>query len=225
MKKNTAISWLSMGAAIFVSASSTVSAADVTQTLSYSGSDSFSSTLSFAPFNTALGTLDGITLTLDSTETVSVEVINIYSSPLSFTDATASFPIIANALNGLSASVTGSAGPISGIASTYPPANGFSGGTENLNISTAVPSADFSLYEGGSYDITVGSGPGTYAGTPGIGLPVEFFGGSVTASGDVKIDYNYTPSSVPDSANSIWLVGGVCFSLIAASKKLRSRAA
>jgi len=179
----------------------------------------FSDLLTFDKFNTSFGTLTGIQITLDTTEVADVAVYNILGTSLGFTGATASIPITASALSGVTTSVSGTAGPISGTAA--PGLNSYMGVTASQTGTTAVPSADFGSYEGsgfGTFLLTVNGAQGVYSGSGPFGL---FFGGSAVANGDVKVTYDYTPSAVPDSAVTLSLVGGI-FGMIAVSRKLRT---
>ncbi len=170
-----------------------------------------SATLSVGAFDTSLGTLDSVTITMTSFDTVTSDVFNYAMGNLSYSDATATVPVTVTAtvpvnvtpLIGLTTSATGAAGPASGTVSA--------GACLTVASTSFLPQAstiasiapgDFSLYEGAgdiSINLTVANLAGTYSGTSGSGL---FFGGNGFSYGSIEVDYGYTappaPPSVPE---------------------------
>lgn len=204
---------------ILTSISITASANVLVETATYSGADSFSDSLSFGGFNPSLGTLTGISITLDTTEVVSAGVINLTGASQGFANANASVPISVTALDSLSATVTGSAGPFAGTVNPFPPVDYIAGSADILTKTVQVSSADFSLYESGLYNLTVAADAGTYSGTQTTGYGGVYFGGTETATGSVVVDYTYT--SVPDSSLPVWLTAGIFAGLCVVAKKAR----
>jgi len=166
----------------------------------------FTDTFLLPGFDTSLGTLDDITITLDATGTAEVDVMNGTASPLSFTGATAKIPVSLTGPGPTSTSVTLSAGPTSGTAA--PGFNAFPGLLASATNSVMVIPADFSLFEGLGLivSVNVNAGSGTYS---GISEPGLFFGGSSTAGAVTTIAYSFLPAStsVPEPA-TVSLFGG-----------------
>jgi hypothetical protein len=181
----------------------------------------FTDVETFTKFNTALGTLTGIQIVLDTYATATVQIANTTGTPQPFTDAQATIPVTATALNGVSTTTSTVAGPFSGTAPTgiseYP------GITGSASSTLSVPMADFGLYEGmtaGTYNVSVTGGLGTYQGSAAFGV---LFGGTASAGGTLEVIYDYnTPSPVPDSGVTI-LLGGVAIGMIVVSQKLRKQ--
>jgi hypothetical protein len=133
--------------------------------------------LSLGKFDTSLGTLDSITIDLFSENTVQSEIINF------------------TALNGLTTSVTASAGPFSGTASARSVTVDGSSTPTSANSSAAVAPGDFPLYEGvgpQTFDVSVLVGEPFIEGS-GACLA---FAGLGSSYGSVEVIYSY--ASVPE---------------------------
>jgi hypothetical protein len=167
----------------------------------------FSDTFSLPGFDSALGTLDAITITLDASGSADVVVDNTTSSSQSFSDANATIPVSLTGPGGLTTTVSLSAGPFSG---TVPPTTTVTlpGSPGSVTGTITVPSADFSLFEGMGLIVgmDVNAGSGTFSGTSSPGV---FFGGSSTLGALTSISYSFSPASttIPEPA-TVALFGG-----------------
>ncbi len=188
------------------------------QTLSYSdffGSSgtpiavaNFPQTLSLPKFDSTLGTLTGITLTLEATEsTVIAKVINLVGGNQAFNNVTAQLNLILTAPGSAVVSVSPSAGPYNGTA--FGPAFNFTvAGMANVGLlsnSVSIAPASFSLYvgSGSNSGSVIIDGSVTSAGTSSPGT-VAFFGDGSTY-GHVTIEYAYT--AIPESSDYALLAG------------------
>lgn len=187
----------------------------------------FTDPFSLPEFNTSLGTLDSVTLTIDATGTADVRVLNIGPSSETFTDATATTPVTLTGPGPVSTSVSLSAGPISGTALPFFPSffvNDFPGLAASASGFVDVPTADFGMYEGtGSMmvTVTVDASNGSYAGT---GPSTLLFGGSASAGAVTTITYDFTPSTTPPpppipEPATMSMVGGAMFGLVSFLKR------
>jgi xanthosine utilization system XapX-like protein len=163
----------------------------------------FSYTLPVQQFNPSLGTLTGVTISVDATVTADIQIINTTGADQTFTDATASIPVTVTGPAGVMAATTATGTIASGIAA--PGMNSFPGVTGSSTGTEAV--SDFTPYVGtGTFlgTIAVTASNGTYSGSGPTGL---FFGGSVLAGG--KIDVTYTFIAVPEPASMSLLGIGI----------------
>jgi hypothetical protein len=157
----------------------------------------FSYVLSLPKFDPSLGTLTGVTLSVDASVLGMVQIFNISGTTKSFTNATASVPMTATGPGGVVATTTATAVVASGTAApglnSYPPVLGLSQGL------APVAPVNFGLYEGvGTFNgtLAVTAASGTFGGTGGGGS--LFFGGTAEAGGAINVEYTYTPSVVPE---------------------------
>jgi hypothetical protein len=159
-------------------------------------------------FNPSLGTLMGVTLTLISNDTIESEVINLTTQNQAYTGATATLPVTATALGGLTTTATGVAGPFSGVASS-PQFSTTVAGTSHVTTTTSVNASpgDFILYEGtGTFDVNVSALDGAYSGSS-AGNTVAFFG-SGDSCGAVEVTYDYCTVPEPGTlAAGLGLLG------------------
>jgi hypothetical protein len=194
-----------------------VARADIIETFSHTTPTSavpFTDVFLLPGFDTSLGVLDTITLTLETSGTAEVDVLNLTGSPQAFTGAKAVIPVTLTGPGGVSTAASLSAGPESGVAA--PGSNAFPGLPASASNSVGVLPADFSLYEGSGpiVSVTIDAGSGTYSGSA---VPGVFFGGSTTADAITTIDYAYSPSTtIPEPATMSLFVGtllGISFVL------------
>jgi len=161
-------------------------------------------------FDTSLGTLTGITFTLNETVKADVQVDNITSSSLAFTNAFSSVPTTGTGPGGLSLAVTATANVASGTAA--PGLNSYPG-TTDMASSTSVYTGPFGPYEGPGVTfqtLTFAAGDGTFGGTGGPGS--LFFGGTALAGGYISVTYTYTPAAIPEPSSMALLgIGMVGF--------------
>jgi hypothetical protein len=183
--------------------------ADTIETFKYTTptkSVPFTDTFLLDGFDTSLGTLDAITLTLDTKGTVEVDVINLTGLPQSFTNASAIIPITLTGPAAVTTTVNLTAGPFIGTAAPF--SNAFPDLRASATSFVSVLPADFGFYEGLGLIVSVAidAGSGTYSGTA---APDVFFGGSSTADAVTTVSYAYTPSTtmIPEPA-TMSLFGG-----------------
>ena len=147
-------------------------------------------------FDSSLGTLQAVDLTLTSTINGLVSIYNLTGASQSFTNALASMTVGVTGPAGTAASVTpmvivpfGTVNP--GETDFGPLAN---------TASSSVAASTLSSYEtigGGTLNFAVVSSAGGFF--QGTSVPGVFFGGAVSTSGDVDITYTYSPVNLPDS--------------------------
>ncbi|HMD61944.1 MAG TPA: choice-of-anchor E domain-containing protein, partial [Opitutaceae bacterium] len=170
-------------------------------------------------FDSTLGTLTSVNLTLTSTADGTVSVINFTASPQSFTNAFASMTVNVTGPDGTATTVTPVSTQATGIAN--PPA--FTITNFNPVGATAVSSVsagNLGMYEaigGGTLDFIINSSAtGSYGGT---GTPGAVgFGGSAAAYGDLQITYDYTV--VPEPATYTVLVGAAALGLVLLRRRM-----
>ncbi|MGD1070919.1 MAG: PEP-CTERM sorting domain-containing protein [Bryobacteraceae bacterium] len=177
-------------------------------------------TATFATFNTTLGTLNDVIITLYDTSTATVDIENITSGSLPFTNATASIPITITG-GGATDTDTAAASVASGTA--VPGLNVFTGVTGNTSNATTVTGAGLSLWENppasNTITLTITEGNGSYSGNGQQGS--LFFGGAISATSQATVEYDYTPfSSTPEPA-SFALVGLALVGFGVARKRLK----
>ena len=169
------------------------------------GAVPFTDNFTLQEFDTTLGTLTGITITLSDTATAEVDVFNSTSTAQGFTNATASIPLNLTGPASVSVNTTAVAGPIAGTAN--PGVNAFPGIPGTGSGSTNVASANFGSYEGVGTtfaSFSVASSTGNFSGTS---VPGVFFGGSATVGAVTTITYTYTPSTGTPEPSTMALLG------------------
>lgn len=187
----------------------------------------FSTSFTVQKFDSSFGTLTGILLSLSSNIVARIDIWSNLSSPASFTNAFASFPITVTALSPDATSV--SASPIATLASgTALPSmpgsfiNTYPGLAASASGTTAVTPANWAFYVGlggGSASFTANVANGSYGGTGPFGL---FFSGSGTADGVFKIRYDFdTPAAVPLADNLALLAASLALFAWFAPRRLR----
>lgn len=200
--------------ATVIGSSSGTQAASVTyQSTTFTGVTPYTQNLSVTKFDTSLGTLTGISITVSSQASAAIGVINTGGNDAAFTNASASSQVTVSTTVGTTTSVdvTASTGNVSGIAAANATTN-ISGPLGALVTSGAaiISAADFGNYEGsgsGTVDLKVDAGIGTYTGSGVSGL---FFGGSTTVASYVSVTYEYTPAAaVPEPTSSAMFGIGV----------------
>jgi hypothetical protein len=182
----------------------TVASSAFAGTISYThttadASAPFTDSFSLQKFDTTLGTLDSIIITLSYSTTGEVDVFNSTSQARLFTAGTSTVPLTLSGPAALTIATNAVAGPISGSAA--PGFNSFTGITGSGSPSVNVASSDFSFFEGSGVtfaSFSLVGGNGSFSGTA---IPGVFFSGSAVAGGNTTITYNYsTPSTTPEPA-------------------------
>jgi len=159
----------------------------------------FSAIVSLPLFNPALGTLTGVTLSVDATTVGHLLVFNTSGSTLSFTNGFTSVPVtVTSSIGGTSVTTTATATLASGTAApglnTYPGMNGSGTGLKAVTGPIAP-------YVGtGTFNATLGS-VALNASSGGTGPPQLLFGGTATAGGQADVTYTFTTTSVPEPAS------------------------
>jgi hypothetical protein len=165
----------------------------------------FTNSFSLANFNTALGTLTSVTITLAYSTTGEVDIFNDTSSNQTFTNAESSVPLTLTGPDGLSQTVDAVAGPISGTV--VPGENKFPGLTGTGTLTINVPSADFGAFEippsATTDTYSVAGNMGTFSGMSVTGV---FFGGEAVAGGVTTVTYDYViPSATPEPTTMVMM--------------------
>jgi len=172
----------------------------------------FSHNFTFNLFDSTLGTLDQVTLSLSTTITAEVDIFNSTAVNQAYTNATASIPVTLTAPDAVTETATGVAGPVSGVAT--PGFNSQTGLPASANTSQNIPMADWGFYEGVgpmTGNLNAAAATGTYSGNANPGV---FFGGSAVAGATITITYFYQPAgSIPEPGATTFLAAGVLGSL------------
>lgn len=172
----------------------------------------FSTTFSVPLFNSNLGTLNGVTLSLVSNIVGRIDVFNNLGTPQGFTNAFASIPVTVRSGGPDATSVTAVAVSVlsSGTATPGFPISSFAGIASTASNSVNVLPVNFASYIGaGGVNalFTASSTGGSYGGTSVPGL---FFGGSAVADGAFTVRYDYDAvSTVPVPAAALLFGSGL----------------
>jgi len=177
----------------------------------------FTSSFTYNNFDTSLGELFGVTITLNTSIVATVEVVNKTAVTQNFTNATATVPLELTGPGPVDITATAVAGPFSGSVLGAPPAvTFFPAPPANASTSVTLPSSEFSLYEippsAATVTLTVTAGAGSYTGTANGGTLL--FGGFASASGTITITYQYAPAgSIPEPGTTTFFAAGILGSL------------
>jgi hypothetical protein len=179
------------------------SATPIIQTMSVATQTTpISQDLFFNGFNTMGGTLTltGVEITLATTATAEIDIINTLGTTQAFTSATASIPVSASLVTtatSTTAAETVTAGPIAGTLSTGVGPYAFPGNSATASFTDTVGSGLFSEFIGGTNSVEIGvvGNNGTYGGNANSGV---FFSGSAAANELVSVEYDYVVSTTPE---------------------------
>ncbi len=167
----------------------------------------FTTAFTLMSFDSTLGTLTGVTITLTDNTSPVLMVANISSDSESFTDGSVSIPFTVS-VDGLSLAATATGSVASGIAN--PGMNYYSVAPFSGSTSTNVSSANFAYFEapgGTPLSFTAATGRGTYSGT---GAAALLFGGDGSTGGTTTVVYSYASTLTPEPA----LFGSLGFGLL-----------
>jgi hypothetical protein len=192
------------------------------QMLTYNGTISSSTlgssvTTTLPEFNSALGTLTGVQVTLDFTATPYAQVYNFSGGSLTFTPSDWAYAGFSPATNSWTVSLgtdiwnlavpTVVTGQINGTGQSVPNLSSLTlvGDTSAPADLTGASGLDFAAYTGAG-DLVFGtSGTGSYAGT-GLNF---FFGGGADLTGTASVTYDFVPVPEPTTTGCFLLGLGV----------------
>jgi hypothetical protein len=181
----------------------------------------FTDNFTLPTFDTTLGTLTGVSLSLSGDFDADVSILNTLGSPQPYANANGSIPLVGTGPSGTTFTDTETVGPFSGIAvpgTTFIPT-----ASEAVNDTVTIPSGQFNLYEtpgGLPADFSFALNTSTFTGNPNPGVS---FSGDAEADGVTTVTYTYTATtttSTPEPA-SLALLG---FGLIGLSAFRRRKA-
>jgi hypothetical protein len=161
------------------------------QTLSPSGD------FTLPDFNTSLGTLESVDITLSIRSCSTIEVFNTSSNPQAFSNASLSLLGSVTGPNGLELNTTLDTVVPTGLAQSG--INSLSTGKEIASTQESPTAAQLSLWEnqaGGVLDFSYVKGNPTFQGTD-VGGDNLLFGGNLKAYGDVTVEYTYLSNNDP----------------------------
>lgn len=180
----------------------------------------FSTSFLVPQFDSSLGTLNGIMLTLATHIVGEINVYNLGATARPFTNAYAQIPVTVTTPGGASITVTTTATRATGSAA--PGLNTYSGIDSSASTLLSLVPADFAPYLGnGSSTLlfSLASGDGTYGGTSAPGL---LFGGAALVDGVFSVGYDYDPVAAVPVPAAAWLLGSGLLSLGAACRRRRA---
>jgi hypothetical protein len=160
----------------------------------------FTAPLLLPKFNPSMGTLTGVTITVNATIVGDIQIFNNSAGNLPFTNAFTAVPVTATGPDGAVASATAVANVASGIATggftvtSFPGVTGTATGSANaVSFAPYVGAGNFTANLS-STALSASSG-----GTGGGGK--LFFGGTAQAGGTISVTYTFTASAVPEPAS------------------------
>lgn len=136
------------------------------------------------------GVLTQVTLSLTTTATAEIKVINTDVQSWGFSDATATIPVILTGPSSLQVTDTLTAGPISGTALPAPADNVFPGLPASGSTSGDDPNLGFYAVDT-EVNFNAASGTAGYSGQSPAPSFTVFFGGGAVAGGDFSATYTY----------------------------------
>ena len=189
-----------------------MNAAVISHTYNYGpGAAPFNYNFNLDLFDSNLGTLTGVKLTLNASSVAQIDIFNGTSTNQNFTNAQSSIPVTVTGPASTSVNFNLVAILASGVV--VPNLNSFAGIPGNNSQFTDVNSVNFGAYQaagGGTAvnGIVVSASSGSFSGTANPGV---FFGGSATANGSVVVEYSYDvpPSEVPEPGTYAMLGSGL----------------
>lgn len=158
-------------------------------------------------FDSRLGTLNNILLSLTTSIVGEIGIYNPGPVAKPFVNAFATIPVTVTSKAPDASALTAHATATVAAGQAAPGISTFSGIASSGSSSTSVLPADFASYIGpgsGSALFSAVSGAGTFGGTTGSNL---FFGGAATANGVFTVRYDYDPVAPVPLPAAAWLLG------------------
>lgn len=178
-----------------------------------SGASPYSENFTLGRFDSNLGTLTDILISMSFNVTGSVSVQNFNAVSESFTSASSWLPITLTGPASTTISASAGTAPVSNTVGAavvayvapygwmmQPGSFSQTGLTGTPSSSTHVGPSAFSAYEGAGsalLNFSYLAGDGIYGGSSVAGV---YFGGSASANGTISIAYTYTPGLIKDGA-------------------------
>jgi hypothetical protein len=172
-------------------------------------------------FDTSLGTLEDVTISLAVVSKPSVRILDSGKSPFHFTNASMTMPYSVTSSSGLDFNSSVSSSVASGIAK--PGMNSYPTKLTYMTDSDMVNPDSFSLWENqpnNQIDFTVTKGDPLFEGTA-IGNNL-FFGGGIAARGKFKVVYTFLAAPEPSGKYLSAIVALAMALIVIGRKKLRS---
>lgn len=181
-------------------------------------------------FDSSLGVLTGVKVSLTADMTTKISILNLSGQAYSFFNASASIPFTISGPAGTSVNATPKVNPSSGTLATVTTPQLF-GGTTITESNTATFTDNLGAWIGSGSTaaaFAVLLQPGSYSGLvsrhclpEGCGAPPAVsFGGAAFASGNVSIEYNYSPTPLP-AALPMMVSGLVAIGMVLRRKRQR----
>lgn len=176
------------------------------------GGNGYPAIFSFQKFDPSIGTLDAVTITLNSTDTVQAAVINL-GSATDFQNAQASATVTLLDLAGSNLNTTLATDPFSGplAAGTLSSPTAAYGpllqGQASSTLSVTPQSLNLYAWDGAgqnSFDLSLSA----IENSSGVGSGDVFFSGAANSYGSLEIDYTY---SVPVPEPNCLSLAVLCF--------------
>jgi hypothetical protein len=181
----------------------------------------FSEMFTLPTFDTSLGMLVSVQITLSSSVTTDLDIYS--KGTYTFTNATGTVPIVVTGPDGSSIMTSTTATVASGNLvygdNLY---NGITGtGSSSLTLTTGLSSYESVGGVGATFNAAFNGA--TYGGTTSAPPNQVFFGGGASAGGTTTITYTYAPFAVAEPASAVLVALGLCGPLVV--RRLRQRAA
>jgi hypothetical protein len=175
--------------------------------------------LTFNTFNTALGTLNDVIITVSTTSNAEIEIFDLAGTTQSYTQASASVPTVVSG-GGLTVTSTNTASTGGGIAEPNNPGPnptniaGLLTSTSQTSGVVTTPSVLALFSTGGAGTISLGAGLGSAAYSANAVYPGQlFFGGTADVDTQVTVQYDYTIVSSTPEPTTMLLFGSALVGL------------
>jgi hypothetical protein len=167
----------------------------------------FTFTANANSFDTSMGILNSVVITVTTNVAGEVQVLNINATSEPYSNAGDQTPVTLTGPSGLVASYIAMTTPVSGTVAAAPGPGMFTtktltGLTGSTTASTTITGAGLTAYEKppAGNTVTLGYTAGA-ASVMGTGPSGVFFEGSATAGTKITITYNFTSTAVPEPAS------------------------